>query len=83
MRLAHNASELEDEPGSHLSIFLQSFFDHSLPNRSTISPSYLTVYTRLHLVNKYGQIDHRNDAITCSKLKWNHESQVSSFTSKF
>ena len=27
--------------------------------------------------------DHRNDVIKCSKLKWNHEPQVSSFIAKF
>ena len=31
----------------------------------------------------YTLIDHRNDAIKCSKLKWNHEPQASSFTAKF
>ena len=28
-------------------------------------------------------IDHRNDVIKCSKLKWNHEPQASGFTAKF
>ena len=28
-------------------------------------------------------IDHRNDVIKCSKLKWNHELQASGFTAKF
>ena len=28
-------------------------------------------------------IDHRNDVINCSKLKWNHEPQASGFTAKF
>ena len=29
-------------------------------------------------------IDHRNDAIKCSKLKWNHEPQaIGGFTAKF
>ena len=27
-------------------------------------------------------IDHRNDAIKCSKLKWNHEPQASGSTAK-
>ena len=28
-------------------------------------------------------IDHRHDIIKCSKLKWNHELQVSGFTAMF
>ena len=28
-------------------------------------------------------IDQRNDAIKCSKLKWDHEPQASGFTAKF
>ena len=28
-------------------------------------------------------IDHRNDVIKCSKLKWNHEPQASGFIAKF
>ena len=28
-------------------------------------------------------IDHGNDIIKCSKLKWNHEPQASGFTAKF
>ena len=28
-------------------------------------------------------IDHGNDVIKCSKLKWNHEPQASGFTAKF
>ena len=31
----------------------------------------------------YTLIDHRNDLIKCSKLKWNHEPQVNGFTAKF
>ena len=31
----------------------------------------------------YTFIDHRNDVIKCSKLKWNHEPQASGFTAKF
>ena len=31
----------------------------------------------------YTLIDHRNDVITCSKLKWNHEPQAGVFTAKF
>ena len=31
----------------------------------------------------YTLIDHRNDVIKCSKLKWNHEPQASGFTAKF
>ena len=28
-------------------------------------------------------VDHRNDAIKCSKLEWNHVPQASGFTAKF
>ena len=31
----------------------------------------------------YTLIDHRNDLIKCSKLKWNNEPQVNGFTAKF
>ena len=31
----------------------------------------------------YTPIDHRNDLIKCSKLKWNHESQASGFLQSF
>ena len=31
----------------------------------------------------YTFIDHRNDVIKCSKLKWNHEPQANGFTAKF
>ena len=31
----------------------------------------------------YTFIDHRNDVIKCSKLKWHHEPQASGFTAKF
>ena len=31
----------------------------------------------------YTLIDHTNDVIKCSKLKWNHEPQASGFTAKF
>ena len=30
----------------------------------------------------YTLIDHRNDVIKCSKLKWNHEPQAIGFTAK-
>ena len=31
----------------------------------------------------YTVMNYRNDAIKCSKLKWNHELQASDFTAKF
>ena len=31
----------------------------------------------------YTFIDHRNDVIKCSKLKWNHQPQACGFTAKF
>ena len=31
----------------------------------------------------YTLIDHMNDVIKCSQLKWNHEPQASDFTAKF
>ena len=31
----------------------------------------------------YTLIDHRNDVIKWSNLKWNHELQLSGFTAKF
>ena len=31
----------------------------------------------------YTFVDHRNDIIKCSKLKWNHEPQASGFAAKF
>ena len=42
----------------------------------------------VHLTNRpqfsmaYTVIDHRNDVIKCSKLKWNHGPQASGFTAK-
>ena len=40
----------------------------------TNRPQFFEVYT---------VIDHRDDVIKCSKLKWNHEPQASGFTAKF
>ena len=40
----------------------------------TNRPQFFKVYT---------VIDHRNDVIKCSKLKWNHEPEASGFTAKF
>ena len=31
----------------------------------------------------YTLIDHRNDVIKCSKLKWNQQAQATGFTVKF
>ena len=42
---------------------------------------YLTNRPQFPMV--YTLIDHRNDIIKCSKLKWNHEPQASGFTAKF
>ena len=42
---------------------------------------YLTNRPQFPMV--YTLIDHRNDVIKCSKLKWNHEQQASGFTAKF
>ena len=45
------------------------------------SLKHLTNRPQFSMVNTL--IDHRNDVIKCSKLKWNHEPQVSGFTAKF
>ena len=31
----------------------------------------------------YTLLDHRNDAMKCAQLKWNHEQQASGFKAKF
>ena len=48
---------------------------------SLSSMKHLTNRPQFSMVNTL--IDHRNDVITCSKLKWNHEPQASGFTAKF
>ena len=42
---------------------------------------YLTNRPQFSMV--YTLIDHKNDIIKCSKLKWNHKTQVSGFAAKF
>jgi len=42
---------------------------------------YLTNRPQFPMV--YTLVDHRNDVIKCSKLKWNHEPQASGFTARF
>ena len=48
---------------------------------SQISQKNLTNRPQFFMV--YTLIDHGNDVIKCSKLKWNHEPQASGFTAKF
>ena len=46
-----------------------------------VSTYYLRNQPQFSMV--YTLIDYRNDVIKWSKLKWNHEKQVSGFTAKF
>ena len=49
----------------------------------------LSKYDSVNLTNRpqfsmvYTLIDHKNDVIKCSKLRWNHKPQVSGFAAKF
>ena len=72
---------------SILSFFI-NFFQKA---RVTRSLKAILSIQRIVIFNKsttkfpmvYTLIDHRNDVIKCSKLKWNHEPQASGFTAKF
>ena len=55
-----------------LALDLQEKIGQRIVNKST------TTFHGLHTL-----IDDRNDAIKCSKHKWNHEPQASGFTAKF
>ena len=57
---------------------LQKFLSSEMKYSETI---YLTNRPQFFML--YTLIDHRNDVIKCSKLKWNHEPQASGFTAKF
>ena len=50
-------------------------------NKKLLTAIYLTNRPQFFMV--YTLIDHGNDVIKCSKLKWNHEPQASGFTAKF
>ena len=50
-------------------------------NKKLLTAVYLTNRPQFFMV--YTLIDHGNDVIKCSKLKWNHEPQASGFTAKF
>ena len=51
--------------------------------QETKNKCYCKKTNRQQFFMVYTLIDHTNDVIKCSKLKWNHEPQASGFTAKF
>ena len=70
LRQNHVAHVVKYQELENTAISIYSVWIYHLTN----GPQFSMVYTL---------IDHRNDVIKCSKLKWNHEPQASGFTAKF